>query len=191
MSTNDVPGANPTNADTLHMGCWGEHEDGSLIFVKSTEGDRVIYEMYDPNQTPILFFQDAMVEDGFKKKYSWDPTNPNKSFGKWTWHDKSAFPWDTVIKAARPGLQHASAADQLSAAQKVADALSDKPTAAQLVASAVGATPSPVDPAKLSHMLENMGPRGKFMMSKIQAAISMLPPDEAVKEIAKEIAAAN
>lgn len=177
MSTNDVPGACPANADTLHMGCWGEHEDGSLIFVKSTEGDRVIYEMYDPSQTPILFFQDAMVEAGFKQKYSWDPKNPSKSFGKWTWHDKTAFPWDKVIKAARPGLMHASAADQLSAAQKVAQA--------------IGAAPAPVDPAKIQHLVANLGPRGKFMMSKIQAAIDSLPPDEAIKEIAKEIQAAN
>lgn len=174
MSTSDVPGANPSNSDDLHMGCWGEHEDGSLIFVKSTEGDRVIYEMYDLNQTPVLFFQDAMIESGFKSKFSWDPKNPNKSFGKWTWHDKSAFPWDRIIKNARPGLTYASAADQLSAAQKVAQAM--------------GHTAAPVDPNKLQHLVDQMGPRGKFMMAKIQAAIDSLPPDEALKEI-KEISA--
>lgn len=31
MSTNDVPGAKTENRDVLAMGCWAEHEDGSLI----------------------------------------------------------------------------------------------------------------------------------------------------------------
>lgn len=47
MSTNDVPGANPKNADVLAMGCWAEHEDGSLIFVESVEGGTVVYSIFD------------------------------------------------------------------------------------------------------------------------------------------------
>lgn len=38
MSTNDVPGANPVNKDILAAGCWAEHADGSLLFVKGNEG---------------------------------------------------------------------------------------------------------------------------------------------------------
>lgn len=73
MATNDVPGANPSNADQLRMGCWAEHEDGSLIFVKSVEGSRVIYELYDVASNPIVQYTDAMPEEGFKTQFSWDP----------------------------------------------------------------------------------------------------------------------
>lgn len=47
MSTNDVPGANPVNGDKLGMGCWAEHQDGSMILVEGTEGNRVIYSIFD------------------------------------------------------------------------------------------------------------------------------------------------
>ena len=189
MSTNDVPGAVAANNDALRMGCWAEHaDDGTLIFVKSTEATpdgvkRVIYEMYDLAQVPVLFFQDAMTEDGFMKKYSWDPKNPGKSFGKWTWHDKTPFPWDKVIKATRPGLSHASVGDQLTAAQAAAKALG--------LERGVEIVPKPVDANKLQHLVDQMGPRGKYMMDRIQSAINNLPPDESVKEIQDIIASAK
>lgn len=31
MATDDVPGANPANADVLCAGCWAEHDDGSKL----------------------------------------------------------------------------------------------------------------------------------------------------------------
>lgn len=37
MSTQDVPGANRANRDQLASGCWAEHEDGSLLFVKARD----------------------------------------------------------------------------------------------------------------------------------------------------------
>ena len=58
MSTNDVPGADPRNSDELATGCWAEHEDGSLIFVESTEVNRVIYSVFDMSRTPPLEYRD-------------------------------------------------------------------------------------------------------------------------------------
>ena len=54
MSTTDVPGANPANRDELGVGSWAEHADGSLIFVESTEGDRVVYSMFDVSAEPVM-----------------------------------------------------------------------------------------------------------------------------------------
>lgn len=93
MSTNDVPGHNPDNHDVLKMGAWAEHTDGSMIFVESTEGSRVIYCMFDLAKN--LQYRDATPETSFKKTFSWDPKNPKST--KWTWHDKTPFPWDKVI----------------------------------------------------------------------------------------------
>lgn len=122
MATHDVPGANPKNADVLAMGCWAEHEDGSLILVKSTEGGRVVYEIYDMAQTPPVYYQDAMPELAFKKAFSYDPKQPAKD--RWTWHDKTQFPWDRVMKDfSRPRPHYASAEDLQSAAQRVAESL--------------------------------------------------------------------
>ena len=122
MSTNDVPGHNAVNRDELAMGAWGEHNDGSLIFVQSTEGGRVVYMMFDTSSDPIVEYRDAMPEKGFKETFSWNPKK--KDSIKWTWHDKTPFPWDRVIKkGARDGVHYASTDDQLSAASKLAKSL--------------------------------------------------------------------
>jgi len=123
MSTNDVPGAKAVNADVLSLGCWAEHEDGSLIFVASTEGGRIIYSLFDISKTPILEYRDAMTDKGFKDQFSWKPSDPASV--KWTWHDKTPFPWDRVIEAgAEDGVRIASAIETLSAAARVAEDLS-------------------------------------------------------------------
>jgi hypothetical protein len=173
MSTNDVPGANPVNNDTLKMGCWGEHKDDSLIFVKSTEGGRVIYEMFDLTQNPITVFNDAMLEDVFKKQFSWDPANPKND--KWQWHDKTPFPWNKVIKAgARDGVGYASASDQLAAASRVATALN--------------LVPKNFDPASVSHLTEKVLTGGALsIIQRVQKAISSLPVDAAASAAAIEI----
>jgi hypothetical protein len=125
MSTNDVPGANPDNNDELGMGCWAEHHDGSLIFVESTEGDRVVYSIFDMSRTPPIEYRDAMPTAVFEKAFSYggdhdDIDNP----GNWTWHDKTPFDWNRVIKAGVPdGVKAAFADHTLSAAQRVADSL--------------------------------------------------------------------
>lgn len=119
MSTHDVPGANPDNNDELGMGCWAEHDDGSMIFVESTEGDRVIYSMFDMLKVPPVEYRDAMPTPAFEKAFGREA-----DIGPWTWHDKTAFPWDRIIKAGVPdGTRHAFADHQLSAAQRVADSL--------------------------------------------------------------------
>ena len=124
MATNDVPGANPANSDELRMGCWAESaEDGgkSLIFVYSTEKDRVIYTIFDASRDPVMEARDAMAIGEFKAKFSW---RRGGNAGKWIWHDKSQFPWNRIIKAGfSDGAKYASAGDILSHAARVAEAL--------------------------------------------------------------------
>lgn len=148
MATNDVPGYKPENRDVLGMGAWAEAEDGSLIFVEGVEAARVVYAMFDLAATPPVQFRDAMNEWDFKKAYSWEPdADPEEALPAdapkrskkakkdavaliqtakvcWTWHDKTPFPWDRVMKGgAKPGLEYASAEGQLNAARRVAEAL--------------------------------------------------------------------
>lgn len=119
MSTNDVPGAKASNADVLAMGCWAEHEDGSLILVESVEAGTVVYSIFDVAQEPPVEYRDAMPEQGFKARFSW----PTKDQIKWTWHDKTPFPWTRVMKDFPSGAKHVTAEDHISAAARVADSL--------------------------------------------------------------------
>ena len=122
MATNDVPGANPANADKLATGCWAEHEDGSLIFVKGTENGQVVYEIHDVVQPPV-YYQDALREDEFKRMFSWSPADGTKK-DKWTWHDKTSFPWSRVMKTFdKPRPTHSDVHETLSAAARVAESL--------------------------------------------------------------------
>jgi len=122
MSTNDVPGANPANADVLAAGCWAEHEDGSLIYVKGTEGGQVVYEIYDLEQDPPVYYQDAMREDAFKGQFSHPPSGISDE--DWVWHDKTPFPWSRVMQTFdKPRPTHADVHDTLSAAARVAESL--------------------------------------------------------------------
>lgn len=143
MSTNDVPGFNPANHDELCAMCWAEHQDGSLVLVESTEGNRVIYSIFDMSKDPPIEYRDAMPEDGFKRTFSWmagDDDDDDDDLDavsiargaksatslnlKWTWHDKTPFPWDRVIKAgSQDGGRHAFAEHTLNAAERVAESL--------------------------------------------------------------------
>ena len=121
MSTNDVPGANPKNNDELAMGCWAEHEDGSLIIVESTEDKRVIYSIFDMSKESITEYRDAMPIISFEKTFSW---NAKTSKEKWTWHDKTPFPWNRIIKKGfSDGSKLPSADHIISAAERVAESL--------------------------------------------------------------------
>ncbi len=116
MSTNDVPGNNPINNDELAMGCWAAHEDGSLMLVQSSEGGRVVYIVFDLSADPPLQYTDTMAEKAFKRTYSFPDSDD-----KWTWHDKSPFPWDQVIDAGvQQGPAYASADALETAAARVA-----------------------------------------------------------------------
>lgn len=122
MATHDVPGANPANRDTLRAGCWAEHADGSLIYVKGTEGDTVVYELFDMAHTPPVVYTDAMPMAGFKSQFSFGGKGTSKE--KWVWHDKTPFDWKRVMRTgARPGAGFTSAEDAMSAAERVAASL--------------------------------------------------------------------
>ena len=119
MSTNDVPGHKKSNNDELAMGCWAEHDDGSLIFVESFEAARVIFSVFDISKDPPIEYRDSMPEGTFKTRFSWPD-----SLDKWTWHDKTPFPWNRIIKQGFPdGARLPSADHILTAAERVAESL--------------------------------------------------------------------
>lgn len=131
MSTHDVPGANPQNNDVLKAGCWAEHDDGSLIYVLSTEDQRVIYEIFDmANKDEPVAYRDAMPVGDFQKAFSWnkkkfvDDSNGRRiPTEKWVWHDKTPFDWNRVMNYMKQGHFPISAEKQISAAAKVAESL--------------------------------------------------------------------
>jgi hypothetical protein len=158
--TNDVPGANPVNADKLDTGCWAEHDDGSLIFIKGVEGDQVVYEIYDLATDPPVYYQDAMREAEFKKAFSAAPVGTSKD--TWKWHDKSAFPWGKVMKTFdKPRPVNADVHDILSAAARVAQSLRLR---------AQKLTPSDVKPSEEQELPK----AGQAIVERIQKAIGVL-----------------
>lgn len=163
MSTHDVPGARPENGDTLAMGCWAEHDDGSLIFVESTEADKVIYSIFDMAVDPPVEYRDAMPIKEFERKFSWTLATTRKGKDKaekWTWHDKTPFPWDRIIQAgARDGARHASAGALISAASRVAQSLRLRGRQ--------------VEPGEFEHMSPKQ--RAETLIDRIQDAIKDLP----------------
>lgn len=168
MATHDVPGANSANKDELRALCWAEHKDGSLLFVKSVENGRVIYEIYDVASNPITQYTDALPEEGFKKEFTWDPTGnkAKKTNEQWLWHDKTGFPWDKVIKGgAKDGIHYASAEDQLSAAARVALSLALK-------------NKKDFDPDQYKHLMDSVTTSGHSIIDRIQSAIETLPTDD-------------
>ncbi len=159
MSTNDVPGAKASNRDVLAAGCWSEHEDGTLIFVKGTE-DRVVYEIYDMADDPPTTYTDAMAEEEFKKFFSWDPKGEGL---KWTWHDKTPFPWERIIKVSpRPKPSYASADAHASAAQKVVNSLRRR---------GHNIAERKARREEMGHMVEQEGSRGMLVLEKIATAL--------------------
>lgn len=165
MSTPDVPGANPVNNDALGAGCWAEsaeRDDNSLIYVLGIENGKVIFLVYDlkDGQTP-LFFHDSMHESDFKKYFSWDPKSPKKAGGKWTWHDKTGFPWDRILAKEPPhGQSYVFARDQLSAAERVADYLKKRMRE--------------VDMDQIKHMSEQRGAPGQTTMEAILSKLGRI-----------------
>lgn len=125
MSTNDVPGAVPANNDELHIGCWAEAADGSMILVEGVETDRVVFAVFDLTKNPPTDYRTAMPLKVFKDTFTWKGgKGKGGSIDKWTWHDKTPFDWNRVIKAGFPeGERAAFASDQLSAAARVAASL--------------------------------------------------------------------
>ena len=152
MSTNDVPGANPANNDDLKMGCWATHDDGSVLFVESTEGGRVVYSMFDTSFDPVQEYRDTMSEKGFKDAFT--------KTG-WTWHDKTPMDWDLVIKAgAKDGHRYTSADDHISAAERIAKSRKLRQ--------------NEFSAGKWKHLTERVGRKGAVIVDKIQRAIEEL-----------------
>jgi|GEM_PF-6288748 len=165
MSTNDVPGARAGNRDELAMGCWAEHDDGSLILVESTEGGRVVYSIFDMDMDPITEYRDSMAEGAFKRAFSWVPAD--KKSEKWTWHDKSPFDFDRVIKrGARDGTRHASADDLLNAAQRVRRSREIH-------------RGQDVDLRAMATRIDQVGEKAEGIIKRLQRAISKLPQGRA------------
>lgn len=158
MSTQDCPGFGNAKNDTLEMGCWAEHEDGSLLLVQSTEGGRVVYMMFDVSTTPITEYRDAMPGETFKKTFSWGKTKE-----KWVWHNRTPFPFDKIIKmGAKDGVHFASVEDQLSAAERLAKSLKLRK--------------QKFNPEEFDHLTEKVkqGPTSNRVIRAIQAAINEL-----------------
>jgi hypothetical protein len=167
MSTNDVPGSNPANGDTLKALCWAEHEDGSLLFVESTEGGRIIYSIFNMSDKPAVEYRDAMPLKGFEDLFSY---TTNKRKGKkpigdvvWTWHDKTPFPWDRIIEDGfKDGVRHTHVEEQLSAALRVAKARN------------LINLGKPINVDKIKTFMDSMGVKGRTITDKIQRAIHEL-----------------
>ena len=127
VSTKAVPGAVKANKDELAMGSWAEHKDGSLIFVKGVEGGSVVYSMYDVAPDPPTEYTDAMSQKGFEDQFTFDAKKRKKAEGtediEWTWHDKTAFPWERIMELFPAGQREVNANAIISAAKRVAKSL--------------------------------------------------------------------
>jgi hypothetical protein len=122
MGSHDVPGANKANVDELNIGCWAEHQDKSLLYVKGIEGDTVVFELYDTMHTPPTVYTHALPTVAFKKQFSYPPTGTSKE--RWLWHDKTTFPWDRVMATiGKPKPEFATAEQTICAAQRIAESL--------------------------------------------------------------------
>ncbi len=119
MSTNDVPGANPVNKDYLDRGAWAEDKDQtSLVHVIGKEAGSVVFQLYDLDENPIIFYQNAMIESEFKDFFSVPPVGTSEV--EWTWHDKTDFPFDRVMKRfSSKASYHADVQEQMSAAKRI------------------------------------------------------------------------
>lgn len=128
MSTTDCPGYGSASFDKLMRGCWAEHEDGSLIYIKDIdENDRVIFELYElKDKVYPVYYQHALAKKDFEKTFSFDPKKKknDKINLIWSWHNRTPFPWDKVMKYVdRPVPVAANVEDQVSAVAKVVDSL--------------------------------------------------------------------
>ena len=126
MATYVVPGADPKNYDKLAVGCWAEHDDGSLIYVKEiTPSHFVVFDVYDPSDgSPTILYTDRMPLERFNVSFSFELKRSSESQIKWLWHDKTPFPWDRVLN----GLHRPHNADKIqntppSAAARISSAL--------------------------------------------------------------------
>lgn len=178
MSTSDVPGFNPDNADTLAMGAWAQHDDGSLILVESNEANRVIYSVFDMSRDPPMEYRDSMPETSFKTTYSFDAANRKPLNEKWTWHDKTPFPWDRIIKSGIPdGSRMPSAEHVLNAAERIAANRKRhrENTAAERVAAELHLQGEEIDRGNFDHRMDRVIKGVGDIVSTIAGALRRMP----------------
>ena len=128
MSTQCAPGYKGSNSDSandvLFKGCWAEADAESLLFVEDIDekDNIVIFNIFDLSKDPILDYRDSMTIDDFKEEFSYGSKMNKKIKGnKWTWHDKTKFPWKKIIKAGgQDGMRIAEANQVLSLAAQLA-----------------------------------------------------------------------
>lgn len=175
MSTNDVPGANPSNRDELAMGCWAEHADGSMILVESTEGNRAIYSVFDMAKNPPIEYRDAMPIDSFKTIFTWDASGKKKTPNeKWTWHDKTPFPWDRIIKnGINDGARVPAAVHVLNAAERIVESRArHQDTAAERVADSLRLQGQELDRDNIDHRWDKVMNRFGNLMERFSDIIA-------------------
>lgn len=126
MATNDVPGAKVHNNDKLARGCWAEHEDGSMIYVKDIdENGRVIFDIYElADADHPTFYPHALSKKDFEETFSYDPKKIGVANLKWVWHNRTPMPWERVMRIFdTPVPALVNAVDTISAAKRVANSL--------------------------------------------------------------------
>jgi hypothetical protein len=172
MSTNDVPGYRDENNDELRHGCWAEHEDGSLIFVESTEANRVIYSVFDMSREPPMEYRDAMPEASFKTTFSWKGGDDEK----WTWHDKTPFPWDRIIEiGVEDGPRYPSAHHIATAAERIQrNRERHRATAAERVAKRLRLHGEEMDRDAHTHRQDRQESAMMGILTKIHAAVEKM-----------------
>ena len=156
MGTYDVPGKKKSNRDELHIGCWAEHDDGSLLLIEGLEDGKVVYSIFDLSKEPPIEYRDAMSERAFKDFFSWEKDDDEK----WFWHDKTAFPWDKIMAYFKEGPKDVSALDQMTAAERVAKRMELKGLA--------------IKKSSVSHKSPSTEKKRNIIINKVQRALEEL-----------------
>lgn len=86
MATKDVPGSKAANKDTLAQGSWAE-KGSDLVLVEKVKAPSVVFLTFDTFDAKKIVIPASLTQKDFEKAYQ-----------GWTWHDKTPFPWDRVLK---------------------------------------------------------------------------------------------
>jgi hypothetical protein len=163
MSTQDVPGFDDLKSDAkqdeLHIGVWGEHSDNSLILVEGVEQGRVVFSIFDMSPTPPMEYRDSLPEKQFKSQFSFNSKSSIIKQG-WVWHDKTQFPWNKIMDNFPDGTRYPSADVAVNEAQRIAK-----------IKSLRGAI---VKKENYTHMMDQIGKKGRMIVDKIQRAVNEL-----------------
>jgi len=163
MSTCDVPGYDDIKSDAkqdkLRIGVWGEHTDGSQILIEGVEQGRVVFSIFDMSVSPPMEYRDSLPERQFKQQFSF---NSKYSIvdGGWRWHDKTQFPWNKIMDHFPDGTRFPSADIVLNEAQRIVKLKNLRGDI--------------IKKENYSHMMDQIGKKGRIIVDKIQRAIGEL-----------------